>query len=150
MNEHQRRAHEHPVYEGAALPQEPGWFDHYEHHNGVPVGVGVTVNVGPEVERRFGQDAVWHVSVSCYPEDPDAESPLALGDWSGEHRAAALAAQIQNATGVGRRMGETPGRDVPESVSGGMVEGEYALHLYVPLTADEREGLELPRYRPSG
>ncbi|MDP9474594.1 MAG: hypothetical protein M3R38_02660 [Actinomycetota bacterium] len=67
MNEYQRRAYERPVMGGAAPGAESGYYRHRETRRGVDVTVVVSVDVGEEEARRFGADAVWHVSVSWRP-----------------------------------------------------------------------------------
>lgn len=131
MNEYQRTAYEAPLHGQEPAP-EPDRYRHLEVHDGVQVTVMVTVDVGEEEERRFGTDAVWHVSVSCWPR-PGAARPLPLYRWKRRHRQAALEAHARNARGVG------------EAAAQGYLEyGEYAVHLYLPLSGEERAGLHLP------
>ena len=133
MNEHQRRAYERPLMGDGAPDAEPGYYRHRETRRGVDVTVMVTVDVGGGEARRFGSDAVWHVSVSPWPR-PGAKRPLPVPRWKPRHQDAALAAHGENAEGVGRR-----------SAQGFLEFGEYAAHLYLPLSDEEREELPAPQ-----
>jgi hypothetical protein len=134
MNEYQRRAYdERPLIDDGAPDAESGYYRHRETRRGVDVTVMVTVDVGEGEARRFGSDAVWHVSVSCRP-PPGARRPLPVSRWKPRHRDAALAAPGDNAEGVGQHGAE------------GFLEfGEYPAHLYRPLSDREREGLSASR-----
>lgn len=132
MNEHQRRAYGRPLIGGGAPDAESGYYRHRETRRGVDVTVMVTVDVGEGEARRFGSDAVWHVSVSCWPR-PGAKRPLPVARWKPRHRDAALAVHGENAEGVGQR-----------DAQGFLEFGEYAAHLYLPLSEEEREGLPAP------
>ncbi len=67
LNEYKRRAYERPVMGGVTPGAESGYYRHRETRRGVDVTVMVGVDVGEEEARRFGSDAVWHVSVNCWP-----------------------------------------------------------------------------------
>ncbi len=129
MNEYKRRAYERPVMGGVTPGAESGYYRHRETRRGVDVTVMVGVDVGEEEARRFGSDAVWHVSVNCWPR-PGARLPLPISRWKQRHRDAALGAHGENAKGVG-----SPGAERFLEF------GEYAAHLYLPLSNEEREGL---------
>ena len=62
-----------------------------------------------------------------------AKRPLPVTRWKPRHRDAALAVHGENAEGVGQR-----------DAQGFLEFGEYAAHLYLPLSEEEREGLPAP------
>lgn len=120
MNEYQRRAYERPLSGDGRPDAEPGYYRHREARRGMDVTV--SVDVGEEEAERFGSDAVWHVSVSCWPW-PGAKRPLPVSRWKPRHQDVALGAHKENAEGVGE-----PGAE-------GFLEfGEYAAHLYLRLS----------------
>lgn len=133
MNEHQRKAYEAPVRGGVASPDDAGYYRHDEYPGGIRVTVMVTVDV-PEMEPGSALDhgALWHTSVSCWPR-PGAARPLPVARWKRRHREAAARTQAANAEGVGDRDAQSR-----------LVEGEHAVHLYVPLNNEELAGL--PRF----
>lgn len=143
FNRHQRLAYDNPTIEGQYATHLPdGWFIHNETVDDQAVTVGVTVDVSVDNYESHGTDAVWMTSVSVWPtsaaemlSNPEG-LPIEVAKWTEHHKEIAAKAHGGNVEGIGVR-GEP---DAPQP-QGLVWPGTYSLHLRVPLSEEEREGL---------
>lgn len=126
MNWLQRKAYQQPSLRTDGAPFALR-YDTYE--DGIPVSICLTVRGDPETLADHQGRAVWHCSIAIHAPKSHA-IPLKL--WTQQHRHAAKRGLARALQGVGDH-------HAPD----GWLEGDYALHHFVPLTTKEQDGLNL-------
>ena len=142
LNRYQRLAYTNPIIEEQPPTHMPdGWMLHRETIDEQNVMVAITVSVAAENRARHGTDAIWDISVSIWPStvaervSTPQGMPIEVSKWAEHHGEVAGKAYEANTQGIGRR-------DDPES-PGVAGQGSYTAHLRLPMSEEERAGLEV-------
>lgn len=142
LSRYQRLAYNNPIIEEQPPTHMPdGWMLHRETIDGQTVMVAITVSVAAENRESHGTDAIWDISVSIWPStvaerlSTPQGMPIEVSNWTDHHSQVAGKAYEANTQGIGRR-------DDPES-PGVAGQGTHTAHLRLPMSEEERAGLDV-------